>query len=62
MKSLRRPTATRVREFLAAQAKLGFTYTAVGVTASLPPTGYVLDHTRIKLGRARRSSPGPRMP
>jgi uncharacterized protein (UPF0548 family) len=50
MKSLRRPTAPMVREFLAAQAKLGFTYTAVGATASLPPTGYVVDHTRIKLG------------
>ena len=50
MKSLRRPTAATVREFLAAQAKLGFTYTAVGATASLPPTGYVVDHTRIKLG------------
>jgi uncharacterized protein (UPF0548 family) len=50
MKSLRRPSADTVREFLAAQAKLGFTYTAVGATASLPPTGYVVDHTRIKLG------------
>jgi Domain of unknown function (DUF1990) len=50
MKSLRRPTAAIVREFLAAQAKLGFTYTAVGATASLPPMGYVVDHTRIKLG------------
>lgn len=50
MKSLRRPTAATVREFLAAQAKLSFTYTAVGATASLPPTGYVVDHTRIKLG------------
>jgi uncharacterized protein (UPF0548 family) len=49
MKSLRRPTAAIVREFLAAQAKLGFTYTAVGATASLPPMGYVVDHTRIKL-------------
>jgi uncharacterized protein (UPF0548 family) len=50
MKSLRSPTAAMVREFLAAQAKLGFTYTTVGATASLPPTGYVVDHTRIKLG------------
>ncbi len=50
MKSLRRPTAAMIRKFLAAQAKLDFTYTAVGATASLPPTGYVVDHTRIKLG------------
>jgi uncharacterized protein (UPF0548 family) len=50
MKSLRRPTATMVRDFLAAQAKFDFTYTAVGATASLPPAGYLLNHTRIKLG------------
>src|SRR4051812_31275820 len=50
MKSLRRPTAATVREFLAAQAKLDYTYTAVGATAGLPPTGYVVDQTRIKLG------------
>lgn len=50
MKLLRRPTAALVREFLAAQAKLGFTYTEVGATASRPPRGYVVDQTRIKLG------------
>ena len=32
------------------QSKLGFTYTAVGATASQPPAGYAVDHTRIKLG------------
>jgi uncharacterized protein (UPF0548 family) len=50
MTSLRRPSAATVREFLAAQAKLDFTYKAVGATASLPPADYVVDHTRIKLG------------
>ena len=50
MVSLRRPSTETIREFLAAQAKLGFTYTAVGATASQPPAGYVVDHTRIKLG------------
>jgi len=39
-----------IREFLTLQSKLGFTYTAVGATASLPPAGYTVDHTRIKLG------------
>ena len=48
--SLRRPSAETIREFLAAQAKLDFTYSAVGATASQPPAGYVVDHTRIKLG------------
>jgi uncharacterized protein (UPF0548 family) len=50
MLSLRRPTAETMGEFLAAQAKLGFTYPAVGATATVPPEGYTVDHTRIKLG------------
>ena len=51
MVSLRRPSTETIREFLASQSKLGFTYTAVGATASLPPAGYTVDHTRIKLGQ-----------
>jgi uncharacterized protein (UPF0548 family) len=48
--SLRKPSADRLREFLAAQSKLDFTYSAVGATAAVPPAGCVVDHTRIKLG------------
>lgn len=50
MLSLRKPTAESIRPFLEAQAKLLFTYSAVGATATTPPTGYVVDRTRIKLG------------
>jgi uncharacterized protein (UPF0548 family) len=50
MLSLRRPTAETIDEFLATQAKLGLTYPAVGATATVPPGGYTVDHTRIKLG------------
>jgi len=50
MLSLRKPTAETIREFLAGQAKLNFSYAAVGATATLPPVGYVVDHRRIKLG------------
>ena len=50
MITLRKPSAATVREFLAGQAKLGFTYPEVGATASSPPEGYAVDHTRIKLG------------
>jgi uncharacterized protein (UPF0548 family) len=50
MKSLRRPSDATVRGFLTSQSKLGLTYTAVGATATLPPAGYVVDHTRIRLG------------
>ncbi len=47
---LRKPSPERIRAFLAAQSRLDFTYSAVGTTATTPPTGYVVDHTRIKLG------------
>ena len=50
MLSLRRPTADAIRHFREKQAKLEFTYSAVGTTATVPPDGYVVDHTRTKLG------------
>ena len=50
MISLRRPSDATIRDFLAAQAKFDFTYPEVGATATTPPSGYVVDHTRIKLG------------
>src|SRR5215470_18597848 len=50
MLSLQKPSAEKLREFLAAQAKLDLTYSAVGATAAVPPVGYVVDRTRIKLG------------
>ena len=51
---LRRPTAETIQAFLAAQAKLDLTYSAVGATATTPPAGYVVDHTRIKLGEGEK--------
>ena len=50
MVSLRRPSTEAIREFLESQSKLGFTYSAVGATGTVPPLGYDVDHTRIKLG------------
>jgi uncharacterized protein (UPF0548 family) len=50
MLSLRKPTGERLRGFLAAQSKLDLTYPAVGATAAVPPAGYVVDRTRVKLG------------
>ena len=51
---LRRPTAEAIRAFLASQARLDLTYSAVGATATTPPAGYVVDHTRIKLGAGEK--------
>jgi uncharacterized protein (UPF0548 family) len=50
MLSLQRPSAEQLQAFLMSQAKLDFTYSIVGATSGQPPPGYVVDHTRIKLG------------
>ena len=50
MLSLRRPSAAAIRGFLARQSTLGFTYAAVGCTATVPPAGFCVDHTRVLLG------------
>ena len=54
MLSLRRPAAAAIQAFLAAQTRLDLTYQAVGATATKPPAGYVVDHTRCKLGQGRK--------
>ena len=54
MLSLRKPSAEFIRRFLLEQAKLDFTYSAVGATGGTPPAGYVIDHTRIKLGEGEQ--------
>ncbi len=51
---LRRPTAEAIRAFLARQARLGLTYSAVGATTTNPPAGYVVDHTRMRLGAGEK--------
>jgi uncharacterized protein (UPF0548 family) len=38
------------RRPLTAQARLDLTYPAVGATAAIAPSGYVVDRTRVKLG------------
>jgi uncharacterized protein (UPF0548 family) len=50
MPFLRKPSTDDVRNFLTAQSKLDFTYAGVGATATVPPSGYVVDRTRAKLG------------
>ena len=50
MLSLRKPSVEALRRFLDTQRELPFTYEAVGATATIPPGGFVVDRTRIKLG------------
>ena len=50
MLSLRKPLPATIQDFLAQQSRLDLTYAAVGATATKPPAGFVVDHTRSKLG------------
>jgi uncharacterized protein (UPF0548 family) len=47
----RKPTTEEIRRYIAAQSALDFTYGAVGATATTPPTGFVVDHTRVEIGK-----------
>jgi len=51
---LRKPSPATIRDFLTAQARLKLTYSPLGSTATVPPLGYVVDHTRIKLGEGHK--------
>lgn len=48
---LRKPTEETVRQFIAAQQTLPFSYSEVGATQTGAPAGYTVDHNRIKLGQ-----------
>jgi uncharacterized protein (UPF0548 family) len=50
MVSFQKPAVDSIRRFIAEQAKLDFSYSAVGASAATPPAGFVVDRTRIKLG------------
>lgn len=54
MISTHKPSATAVEAFLVSQSKLDLTYDAVGATAAVPPAGYNVDHSRIKLGEGEQ--------
>ena len=51
---LRKPTTEMIQAFLEAQARLDLTYSAVGATTTNPPAGYVVDHTRMRLGAGEK--------
>lgn len=55
MLSLQNPSPDTIRRFLSAQAGSDFTYSAVGATAGQPPAGFVVAHTRIKLGEGEKA-------
>lgn len=50
MFSFRKPSPETIQRFLAEQKKFEFTYSAIGDTERTPPAGFVVDHTRVRLG------------
>jgi uncharacterized protein (UPF0548 family) len=50
MWSLRKPSIEFLRRFLDDQRRRDLSYSFVGATATTPPAGFVVDHTRIRLG------------
>jgi len=55
MLSLQKPSPDTIRRFLTAQAASEFTYSAVGATAGHPPAGFLVAHTRTKLGEGKKT-------
>jgi len=49
----RLPQKAVLQKQLAAQAQQPYSYDAVGATATSPPTGFVVDHNRVQLGRGK---------
>ena len=51
----RAPSEEVVRQFIASQWDLPFSYSQVGATQNQPPSGYKVDHNRIKLGAGKET-------
>ena len=49
-----KPEPETLQRFLDGQAKLSLTYQGVGTTRSRPSAGYIVDHTRAKLGTGEK--------
>ena len=47
---LRKPSRSEIETFLASQRESGFSYSEVGATRAQLPTGYTVDHNRVRLG------------
>jgi uncharacterized protein (UPF0548 family) len=49
----KKPSPESIREFLAAQKQQQFSYAHLGASRTMAPSGYILDHNRIRLGEGR---------
>ena len=48
--SIKKPSTEVARRLIAAQTDAPFSYEKVGATGDSPPAGFVVDHTRVRLG------------
>jgi uncharacterized protein (UPF0548 family) len=55
MFSLEKPSEAFIRDFVASQRRLAFTYDDVGATKGNPPARFNVDHTRVRLGVGRET-------
>ncbi len=46
----RKPSVEMIERFIESQRQLPFSYTQTGATQTQPPSGFAIDHNRIKLG------------
>jgi uncharacterized protein (UPF0548 family) len=54
MFSLLEPSDETVRDLIARQRDLSFTYDAVGATKTTPPQDFTVDHNRIEIGQGEK--------
>jgi uncharacterized protein (UPF0548 family) len=54
MITITKPKAETIRQFLRKRADEGFTYQHVGATTDQPPSGFVVDHTRVSIGEGKQ--------
>jgi uncharacterized protein (UPF0548 family) len=52
---LRKPTDVDVVNFINTQKDLPYSYSAIGATASQPPSGFTVDRNRIQLGEGKQT-------
>lgn len=55
MLTLQKPTPQMIQKFLQGQRSQEWNYPDVGATNGHPPEGFVLDHTRVKIGEGEQA-------
>lgn len=52
---LRKPSKETIERFVASQSGLPFSYSQTGTTRSQPPSGFTVDHNRIRIGDGKKT-------